>query len=59
MCGLVNWAPRGNPEQKCVKLKYVLSYSPREQTTEGEKEGGRMEGGRMLTQMQSLGFEQI
>lgn len=41
MCGLVNWAPRGNPEQKCVKLKYVLSYSPREQTTEGEKEGGR------------------
>ncbi|CAB1457982.1 unnamed protein product [Pleuronectes platessa] len=42
----------GDPEQKCVKLKYVLSYSPPEQATEGregygkgegEKQGGRAE----------------
>lgn len=38
MCGLVNWAPRGDPEQKCVKLKYVLSYSPPEQASEGGTE---------------------
>jgi len=45
MCGLVNWAPRGDPKQNCVKLKYVLSYSPPEQATEEEKEVER-EGGR-------------
>lgn len=41
MCGLVNWEPRGDPEQKCVRLKYVLSYSPPEQATEGGEEGRR------------------
>lgn len=38
MCGLMNWAPRGDPKQKCVKLKYVLSYSPPEQDTKGGRE---------------------
>lgn len=34
----MDWPPRENPEQKCVRLKYVLSYSPTEGGREAEED---------------------